>query len=247
MEATLFGPRMRWPSCRRGTVASRRSSLPVLSGAGGSTVVVSPLIALQLDQVAALAEAPALHRTGAQLHAGGRWGLRTGDETRVDAEQPSCSSSHPNSWRATTSWSGCGPAEVTPSVVDEAHCISAWGHDLRPDYLTLGAVAQRLGHPTLVALTATASPPVREEIAARLGLRDPVPRPRFDRPNLHLDVQRHVENYEERLLTVVDPRPASPPWSSYAPTRRGDRLGRAVDRRGHPPSPTTAACGRRTP
>src|ERR671916_646183 len=53
-------------------------------------------------------------------------------------------------------------------VVDEAHCISEWGHDFRPDYLKLGAVAETLGRPPILALTATASPPVRDEITERL-------------------------------------------------------------------------------
>ena len=57
-------------------------------------------------------------------------------------------------------------------VVDEAHCISEWGHDFRPDYMKLGAVIERLGHPTVLALTATAAPPVRREIIERLGMRD---------------------------------------------------------------------------
>ena len=58
-------------------------------------------------------------------------------------------------------------------MVDEAHCVSEWGHDFRPEYLRLGYVIERLGHPPVVALTATAAPPVREDIVERLGLREP--------------------------------------------------------------------------
>src|SRR3712207_9415376 len=63
--------------------------------------------------------------------------------------------------------------EARPSlvVVDEAHCVTSWGHDFRPDYLLLGPVIDRLGHPPVLALTATAAAPVREDIIAKLRLR----------------------------------------------------------------------------
>jgi RecQ family ATP-dependent DNA helicase len=74
-------------------------------------------------------------------------------------------------------------------VVDEAHCVSEWGHDFRPDYLRLRPVIDLLGRPPVMACTATATPRVAEEIAARLGLRDPLlVRRGFDRPNISFDV-----------------------------------------------------------
>src|SRR5205823_12663049 len=74
-------------------------------------------------------------------------------------------------------------------VVDEAHCVSEWGHDFRPDYLRLRGVIDRLGSPPVMACTATATEQVAEEVRARLGLRDPfVVRSGFDRPNLSFDV-----------------------------------------------------------
>ncbi|GAC1491407.1 MAG: RecQ family ATP-dependent DNA helicase [Pseudarthrobacter sp.] len=96
-------------------------------------------------------------------------------------------------------------AAVRPAlfVVDEAHCVSSWGHDFRPDYLTLGAVREQLGSPPVVALTATASSPVREEIAERLGMKDPLVLVRgFDRPNIMLDVVRHHEEKEKRKAVL---------------------------------------------
>jgi len=80
--------------------------------------------------------------------------------------------------------------QVSLLVIDEAHCVSEWGHDFRPAYLALGALAEDLGRPPILALTATAPPLVREEIVKRLGLRDPalVVRP-VARPNLRFEVK----------------------------------------------------------
>src|SRR2546421_631681 len=64
-------------------------------------------------------------------------------------------------------------AQPSLFVIDEAHCISEWGHNFRPEYLRLGAVIEALGHPRVLALTATAAPAVREEIVTRLGMRQP--------------------------------------------------------------------------
>jgi ATP-dependent DNA helicase RecQ len=79
--------------------------------------------------------------------------------------------------------------EIALFVVDEAHCLSEWGHDFRPDYLRLRPVIDFLGRPPVMACTATATPRVSDEIAARLGLRDPlIVRRGFDRPNISFDV-----------------------------------------------------------
>src|SRR5205823_8766707 len=77
--------------------------------------------------------------------------------------------------------------ELRPSLfaIDEAHCISQWGHDFRPEYSQLGEVRRRLGSPPTIALTATATEEVRGDIIRQLGLRDPtVVVTGFDRPNL---------------------------------------------------------------
>ncbi len=82
-----------------------------------------------------------------------------------------------------------GQREVDLLAVDEAHCISEWGHDFRPDYLRLPRVLERLGRPTVMACTATATEDVSAEIAERLGLQDPLMiRAGFDRPNLSFDI-----------------------------------------------------------
>jgi len=82
---------------------------------------------------------------------------------------------------------------VSLFVIDEAHCVSQWGHDFRPDSLTLGSVVARLGRPPILALTAPATAEVRDDIARQLGMRDPlVPVTGFARPNLRFEVRRTV-------------------------------------------------------
>ena len=96
-------------------------------------------------------------------------------------------------------------ARLHPSLVavDEAHCVSAWGHDFRPDYFRLGELVAGLGEPRVVAMTATAAPPVREDIVERLRMRDPrTVVTGFARPNLALAVER-VETEEDQKRKVL--------------------------------------------
>src|SRR3712207_2178560 len=115
-------------------------------------------------------------------------------------------------------------AEAKPAlvVVDEAHCVSSWGHDFRPDYLRIGSVIEALGHPRVLALTATAAPPVRREIVERLGMRDPDVLVRgFDRPNIHLAVAWITDDKAKRTTLLERVAAAPKPGIVYTATRRG--------------------------
>ena len=93
---------------------------------------------------------------------------------------------------------------VSLLAIDEAHCISQWGHDFRPSYRDLGNVRARIGDPPIVALTATADPLVRDDIVAKLELREPVVHVAgFDRPNLRFDAV-HVKSQKEKAERITE-------------------------------------------
>jgi ATP-dependent DNA helicase RecQ len=152
----------------------------------GGTLVVSPTIALQHDQLRALGQAG---ERAALLNA--TLGIRQRRAALADfaAGRLEFLLLAPEQLANEEVLAGLRRAQVSLVVVDEAHCISNWGHDFRPDYLALGSVVRSLGSPRLLALTATASPRVREEVTRRLGMRDPAVVVRdADRPNIWLGV-----------------------------------------------------------
>jgi ATP-dependent DNA helicase RecQ len=154
----------------------------------GPTIVVSPLIALQDDQLA-------------HLRASGLSAIVLNSQQSAGAHAAallaSCDADtfvflSPEQLAIREARETLARARPGLFAVDEAHLISQWGHDFRPDYMMLGAQSEAVGAPVRLALTATAAPPVRAEIVRRLGLRDPeVVIGDFDRPQLHLSA-RHV-------------------------------------------------------
>ncbi len=157
---------------------------------GGPAVVISPLLSLQRDQARA-------------LQARGVRAFPVNSATRAaDREQayqllrdgtPGFVYLAPEQLARDDVRAVLAAAPPALLAVDEAHCVAAWGHDFRPDYLRIGAVADTLSpRPPVAALTATAAPPVRAEIIARLRLRRPEQViTGFDRPEIHLAVQAY--------------------------------------------------------
>ena len=189
---------------------------------GGCTVVVSPLLALQQDQV------DSLERAGLSA---ARLSSAESDAVRTEVLEAAASGelqfvllspeqlANPDVHAALAA---VGPRLV---AVDEAHCVSAWGHDFRPDYLRLGELVAGLGEPRVIAMTATAALPTQQDVVERLALHDArTVLTGFERDNIALAVERFSDAGEQRdrVLALVEEM-AGDPGSGvvYCRTRAG--------------------------
>ena len=185
----------------------------------GTTVVVSPLIALMKDQV------DGLQRRGLAVAAI--------NSTQTAAEQRAALAAlargaltlvyvAPERLRHRAFLDALAAARIARLAVDEAHCVSQWGHDFRPDYLAIAEARHRMGDPPTVALTATATLRVQDDIAQALDLRDPARLVTgFNRPNLFFSVRSTPTVKEKRkaLLAFLEEH-AGAPGLVYVSTRR---------------------------
>ncbi|GEO15415.1 DNA helicase RecQ [Microvirga aerophila] len=167
----------------------------------GLTVVVSPLIALMRDQVAALRhfgiEAGSLNSANDQAE-----NRRVADAVRDGTMRLLYASPERLANTGTTEW--LGRSGVSLLAIDEAHCVSQWGHDFRPEYALLGEVRRRLGGVQTIALTATADVATRGDIMHRLFETEPrLFIHGFDRPNLRLAMQAK-ESMKRQLFSFLD-------------------------------------------
>ncbi|MFI6339495.1 RecQ family ATP-dependent DNA helicase [Streptomyces sp. NPDC050535] len=185
----------------------------------GPTLVVSPLIALQRDQVEGL--------------------LRRSDQSAVAVNSSMSDSQNEQAWESVSDGTArflfLAPEQLAkqdvlerlsalrPSlfVVDEAHCVSSWGHEFRPDYLRLRQAAESIGRPPILALTASAAAPVRADIVEQLGMRkvrEVVAG--FDRPNIRLEVTRFLDDPAKRRAVVERAAAEPKPGIVYVATRK---------------------------
>ncbi len=169
----------------------------------GVTVVVSPLIALMKDQVDAL-ERRGIPATliNSSISLGEQQeridALRRGEYKLVYVA--------PERFRSRMFTNALRQVQIALVAVDEAHCLSQWGHDFRPDYMRLGEALAQLDRPQVIALTATATPEVRGDILKTLALRDPYVVIRgFERPNLSLNIAQTKNSGDKyaRLKKII--------------------------------------------
>jgi len=185
------------------------------------TIVVSPLIALMRDQWGKLNAGG--HRVAMITSGMDDWEVSDAlAMVREDARIVYCA---PERFASNVFLEALSHREIDLVAVDEAHCVSEWGHDFRPDYLRLPQVVERLGRPTVMACTATATRPVAAEIASRFGMQDPLQvRSGFDRPNLSFDVValegKGCTARRQALLEAGLRDPANLPAIVYCGTRR---------------------------
>ena len=200
---------------------SGKSAVYQIAGSllAGSTLVVSPLIALQKDQADSI-EATKLDESAVVNSA-----LSTGEQRetlqRIEGGEVEYILLAPEQLRKPETLDRLRAAGISLFAIDEAHCISQWGHDFRPDYLELAHAIEALDHPAVLAMTATASKEVREEIIDKLGMRNPLAIVMgFDRPNISLRVDHFGQPDEKFEALFKRVEFAEKPGIIYVATRK---------------------------
>jgi ATP-dependent DNA helicase RecQ len=185
---------------------------------GGLTVVISPLISLMKDQVDALEK-----RGLPAAFINSTLGASAAADRIMRAQRGELSLLYlaPERMDAGRTLERLQEIGVAMLVVDEAHCISEWGHDFRPSYRRIGRIRHELGTPQTIALTATATPSVREDITRQLQLREPaVVVGGFDRTNLSYAVAATRAEADKDKAAMAAIRAHAGPGIVYAPTRK---------------------------
>lgn len=202
----------------------------------GVTLVVSPLISLMQDQIKGLEErgvqAAFINSTLTPRQAEAR--MRRAEEGEVKLLYVA-----PERFDSFTFREWIRRVDVSLYAIDEAHCVSTWGHDFRPAYLRLGGQRELIGHPPILAVTATATPRVREDVVEHLGLDDPVVHVgSFDRPNLAWRVVRAGDEGAKDELLRAELRGVEGSAVVYASTQKAvDAVAEMLNGHGLPAVP----------
>jgi ATP-dependent DNA helicase RecQ len=183
----------------------------------GTTLVISPLIALMKDQIDGLppdmaAQTTTLNSTLDSAELAGRL-------TRAAAGKYRLLFAAPERLRQRPFLHALGRARVSLLVVDEGHCVSLWGHDFRPDYLFIAKTWQELGQPPILALTATATPRVRDDIQGALGKTRLIATD-IHRPNLCLEAHHFSGDAEKQRQLLALCRQLEGSGIVYARSRK---------------------------
>jgi ATP-dependent DNA helicase RecQ len=167
---------------------------------GGLTIIVSPLISLMADQVRQLRglKVPAMYLNGSQP-----WEIQRKVLAKVEDGFAGLLYIAPERFWVPSFQRLIPLLRPKLFVVDEAHCVSFWGHDFRPEYMRLAEVRKQLGSPLTIAVTATATPQVRDDILVMLGMQSPkLHVTGFDRPNLAYTC-RSMERYADKDAALL--------------------------------------------
>jgi ATP-dependent DNA helicase RecQ len=186
---------------------------------GGPVVVVSPLIALQRDQMRSLLGSAGLR--AAAVNSAQRRSDNEKAWDRISDSTVDVVFLAPEQLAKDEVLDRLAAVRPRLLVVDEAHCVSSWGHDFRPDYLRLRRARERLGDPPVLALTANATAPVRRDVAQSLGMSDPVEIVAgFDRPNIRLEVRTFQDEAAKDRFVLERAVVEEKPGIVYTATRR---------------------------
>ncbi len=164
------------------------------------TVVVSPLIALMKDQIDNLTKKEIY--TAFFVNSSISENIKEKILDLVEKKKVKLLYLAPESLKSERILEVLKKLDIGLFVIDEAHCISTWGHNFRPDYLRLPEIIEELNHPQILALTATATKEVEEDIQKQLKTRCKVFKASFDRPNLYIDVISLEKNVKKELFLV---------------------------------------------
>jgi ATP-dependent DNA helicase RecQ len=185
----------------------------------GTVVVISPLIALMADQIAGLADVQALAGRATVINSTLSAEELESRLQEVAAGVYSLVYAAPERLRQAPMQRALQRAGVSLLVIDEAHCLCLWGHAFRPDYLAIGELAEALGSPRILAVTATATPTMQAEIAQTLDRRLTVVNTGVLRDNLFLEVRALASESEKRNALLDFVRAVRGPGIVYAGSR----------------------------